>query len=345
MRGTVMYAAGDVRIENVPDPAIQQPTDAVIRVTRACICGSDLWPYQKLAPDDGARVMGHEAIGVVEELGADVRTLKIGDVVIMPFAFSDGTCMFCEDGLHTACVHGGFFGNPEVPGAQSEAVRIPQADGTLYPLPVGEDDALMPSLLTLSDVMGTGHHAAVVAKVGPGKSVAVVGDGAVGLCGVIAAKRLGADQIIIMGRHEDRIALAREFGAGEVVSERGAEAVQRVKELTDGYGVDAVLECVGLDQSMETAIEIARPGGAVGRVGVPQHASMPAAMPSFFKNVTIGGGPAPVRAYIDELLPDVLEGRIEPGRVFDRTVDLDGVPDGYRAMNERESIKVLVDPS
>ncbi|MEN3272688.1 MAG: hypothetical protein V7636_1449 [Actinomycetota bacterium] len=344
MRGTVMYAAGDVRVENVPDPVIQQPTDAVIRVTRACICGSDLWPYQSLTPADGARVMGHEAIGVVEELGADVRTLTVGDVVIMPFAFSDGTCMFCEHGLQTACVHGGFFGNPEVPGAQSEAVRIPQADGTLYALHVGEEDALMPSLLTLSDVMGTGHHAAVVAKVGPGSSVAVVGDGAVGLCGVIAAKRLGAEQIIILGRHEDRTELARAFGATEVVSERGTEAVERAMELTDGYGVDAVLECVGLDQSMETAIEIARPGGAVGRVGVPQHESMPAAMPSFINNVTIGGGPAPVRAYIDDLLPDVLEGRIEPGRVFDRVVDLDGVPDGYRAMDDRESIKVLVKP-
>jgi threonine dehydrogenase-like Zn-dependent dehydrogenase len=288
--------------------------------------------------------MGHEAIGVVEELGPDARTLKVGDVVVIPFAFSDGTCMFCEHGLQTACVHGGFFGNPAVPGAQSEAVRIPQADGTLYALPVGEDDALMPSLLTLSDVMGTGHHAAVVAQVGPGKSVAVVGDGAVGLCGVIAAKRLDAEQIIIMGRHADRIALARDFGATDVVSERGEEAVERVHELTDGYGVDAVLECVGLDQSMQTAIEIARPGGAVGRVGVPQHETIPAAVPSFSKNVTIGGGPAPVRAYIDELLPDVLEGRIEPGRVFDRIVDLDGVPDGYRAMNDRESIKVLVKP-
>src|SRR4051794_6491027 len=344
MRGTIMYAAGDVRIENIQDPAIEQATDAIIRVTRACICGSDLWPYQSLTPNDGARVMGHEAIGVVEEIGADVRTLRVGDVVVMPFAFSDGTCMFCEHGLNTACVHGGFFGNPQVPGAQSEAVRVPQADGTLYVLPVGEDDALMPSLLTLSDVLGTGHHAAVVAKVGPGKSVAVVGDGAVGLCGVIAAKRLAAEQIIIMGRHEDRVSLARDFGATDVVSERGAEAVERVRELTDGYGVDAVLECVGLDQSMETAIEIARPGGAVGRVGVPQHESMPGARPSFYKNVTIGGGPAPVRGYIDELLSDVLEGRIDPGRVFDRTVDLDGVPDGYRAMNDRESIKVLVKP-
>jgi threonine dehydrogenase-like Zn-dependent dehydrogenase len=345
MRATVMYAAGDVRIENVPDPTIQEPTDAVIRVTRACICGSDLWPYKNLQPDDGARVMGHEAIGVVEEIGANVRTVKLGDVVVMPFAFSDGTCLFCEEGLQTECVHGGFFGNPEVPGAQSEAVRVPLADGTLYALPVGEDDALMPSLLTLSDVMGTGHHAAVVAKVAPGKSVAVVGDGAVGLCGVIAAKRLGAEQVIILGRHEDRITLAREFGASDVVSERGEEAVERVKALTDGLGVDAVLECVGLDQSMETAIEIARPGGAVGRVGVPQHEAMPGAQTSFYKNITIGGGPAPVRAYIDDLLPDVLDGRIKPGRVFDRTVSLDDVPEGYRAMNDRESIKVLVKPS
>ena len=344
MRGAVMYQAGDVRIENVPDPTIQEPTDAVIRVTRACICGSDLWPYQSLKESDGARLMGHEAICVVEEVGGDVRTIKVGDLVVMPFAFSDGTCVFCEEGLQTECIHGGFFGNPEVPGAQSEAVRVPQADGTLYVLPVGEDDALIPSLLTLSDVMGTGHHAAHVAKVGPCKSVAVVGDGAVGLCGVIAAKRLGAGQIIIMGRHEDRISLARDFGATEVVRERGEEAVERVKELSEGHGVDAVLECVGLDQSMKTAIEIARPGGAVARVGVPQSEAMPGGQTSFFKNITIGGGPAPARAYIDELLPDILEGRIEPGRVFDRTVDLDGVPDGYRAMNERESIKVLVKP-
>src|SRR5438045_5419228 len=228
--------------------------------------------------------MGHEAIGVVEEIGADVRTLTIGDVVVMPSAFWDGTCIVCDEGLQAECVHGGFFGNPDVPGAQSEAVRIPQADGTLYALPVGEDDTLMPSLLTLSDVMGTGHHAAVVAKVGPGTSAAVVGDGAVGLCGVIAAKRLGAEQIIIMGRHADRVALAREFGATDVITERGSEAVERVKPVNGGYGVDAVLECVGLDESMETAIEIARRGGAVGRVGVPQHESMPAAQPSFYKN-------------------------------------------------------------
>jgi threonine dehydrogenase-like Zn-dependent dehydrogenase len=344
MRATVMYGAGDVRIETVPDPSVVEPTDAVIRVTRACICGSDLWPYKTLEHSETGRVMGHEAIGVVEAIGADVRTLKAGDLVVMPFAFSDGTCVFCADGLNTSCVHGGFFGNPEVPGAQAEAVRVPQADGTLFVLPVGEDDALMPSLLTLSDVMGTGHHAAVVAEVGPGKRAAVVGDGAVGLCGVIAAKRLGAEQIILLGRHADRIALAREFGATDIVSERGDEAVERVRELTDGFGVHSVLECVGLDQSMQTAIEIARPGGAVGRVGVPQDEVMPASRPAFFDNVTVGGGPAPVRAYIDELLPDVLEGRIQPGRVFDRVISLDDVPDGYRAMNDREAIKVMVEP-
>src|SRR5436309_623704 len=281
MRGTVMYAAGDVRIENVPDPRVQEPTDAVIRVTRACICGSDLWPYKTLQASDGARVMGHEAIGLVEAVGADVRTLKPGDLVVMPFAFSDGTCLFCEEGLQTECIHGGFFGNADVPGAQSEAVRIPQADGTLYALPVGEDDTLMPSLLTLSDVMGTGHHAAVVAKVGPGKSVAVVGDGAVGLCGVIAAKRLGAEQIIILGRHEDRIALARDFGATDVVSERGEEAIERVRELTGGEGVHSVLECVGHGAAMETAVGIARPGCVVGRVGGSQLSVSPGLLPGF----------------------------------------------------------------
>jgi threonine dehydrogenase-like Zn-dependent dehydrogenase len=344
MRATVMYSAGDVRIENVPDPQIIEPTDAVIRVTRACVCGSDLWPYQKMERSDTGRVMGHEAIGVVEDIGKDVRTIKRGDFVIMPFAFSDGTCAFCHDGLQTSCIHGGFFGTTEVAGAQAEAVRIPLADGTLFPLGAHADDALMPSLLTLSDVMGTGHHAAIIAKVAPGKSVAVVGDGAVGLCGVIAAKRLGAEQIIILGRHADRIALAKDFGATDVVSERGDAAVEQVRELTGGYGVHSVLECVGLEQAMNTAISIARPGGAVGRVGVPQEQTIPGSEPAFYNNVTVGGGPAPVRAYIEDLLPDVLEGNIEPGRVFDRTVGLDDVPDGYRAMNDREAIKVMVTP-
>jgi threonine dehydrogenase-like Zn-dependent dehydrogenase len=339
-----MYAAGDVRVEDVPDAAIVEPTDAILRVTRACICGSDLHPYHQMERSETGRPMGHEAIGVVEDVGAGVRSIKQGDLVVMPFAFSDGTCAFCREGLHTACVHGGFFDGYGTSAAQAEAVRVPYADGTLYPLPVGEEDALMPSLLTLSDVLGTGHHAAVVAKVGPGKRAAVVGDGAVGLCGVIAAKRLGAEQIIILGRHEDRIALAREFGATDVVFERGEQAIERVRELTGGEGVHSVLECVGYAQAVETAIGIARPGGAVGRVGVPQDDSLPASLPAFFGNITVGGGPAPVRAYIQELLPDVLEGRIQPGRVLDRTVGLDGVPDGYRAMDDREAIKVMVTP-
>ena len=344
MRATVMFGAGDVRVENVPDASLVEPTDAVVRVTRACICGSDLWPYKSMERSETGRVMGHEAIGVVEAAGADVRNVKVGDFVVMPFAWSDGTCDFCREGLHTSCVHGGFFGNEQVAGAQAEAVRVPLADGTLFVLPVGKDDALTASLLTLSDVMGTGHHAALTARVAPGKTVAVVGDGAVGLCGVIAARRLGAEQIIILGRHADRIALAREFGATDVVSERGDAAVERVRELTGGFGVHSVLECVGLEQSMLTAVGIARPGGAVGRVGVPQDETMPASQPAFYNNVTVSGGPAPVRAYIEELLPDVLEGRIEPGRVFDRVVGLDGVPDGYRAMDEREALKVMVEP-
>jgi threonine dehydrogenase-like Zn-dependent dehydrogenase len=229
-------------------------------------------------------------------------------------------------------------------GAQAEALRIPQADGTLFVLPVSGDDALMPSLLTLSDVMGTGHHAALVARVAPGKAAAVIGDGAVGLCGIIAAKRLGAEQIILMGRHSDRIALGRAFGATDIVSERGQEAIERVRDLTGGLGVHAVLECVGTDQAMNTAIGIARAGGAIGRVGVPHYEAVPAAQPLFYKNIIVGGGPAPVRAYIDELLPDVLEGRIKPGRVFDRTVDLEGVPEGYREMDSRKSVKVMVQP-
>src|SRR5947208_951795 len=339
MRATIMYRAGDVRVENVPDPTLKEPTDALVRITRACICGSDLWPYKDLAPTAIGRHMGHEAIRVVEAVGADVRIVKKGDFVVMPFAYSDGTCEFCHEGLPTSCVHKGFFGNGgEADGAQAEAIRIPLADGTLYVLPVREDHALVPSLLTLSDVMGTGHHAAVVAKVSHRKKAAVVGDGAVGLCGVIAAKRLGAEQIIILGRHSDRIALAKAFGATDVVSERGEEAAERVRALTGGFGVHSVLECVGTEQAMHTAVSIARPGGAIGRVGVPHYQGIPSSDLAFYKNITVGGGPAPVRTYIDELLPDVLEGRIEPGRVFDRVIGLDEVPDGYRAMDEREAI-------
>ena len=288
--------------------------------------------------------MGHEAVGVIEDVGSDVRTLKRGDFVIMPFACSDGTCAFCKEGLYTACVHAAFFGNGTLGGAQAEAIRIPNADGTLFAIHEHIDDASMPAVLTLSDVMGTGHHAALVAKVGPGKDVAVVGDGAVGLCGVIAARRLGAERIIMLGRHADRIALAREFGATDIVSERGVEGVERVLEITRGQGAHAVLECVGHGDAIATAIQIARPGGAVGRVGVPQDAAMPASLPAFYKNVTVGGGPAPVRAYIDELLPEVLEGRIQPGRVFDREVGIEDVPNGYREMDARKSIKVLIRP-
>jgi threonine dehydrogenase-like Zn-dependent dehydrogenase len=341
MRATIMYGAGDVRIEDVPDAHLIESTDALVRVSRAAICGSDLWPYNQMEHSDTGRRMGHEFIGAVESVGDDVRSIAVGDLVVAPFLWSDGTCVFCRQGLHSSCLHGGRYGSDDVDGGQGEAVRVPQADGTLVALPVGRDDALMPSLLTLSDVMGTGHHAAVVAKVARGSTVAVVGDGAVGLCGVIAAKRLGAEQIILLGRHADRIALAQDFGATDIVSERGDEAVERVRELTGGYGAHSVLECVGLEQAVATALEIARPGGAVGRVGIPQDDATPTGV-AFWKNVSVGGGPAPARAYIEELLPDVVEGRIEPGRVFDRTGSLDDVPDGYRAMNERESIKVLI---
>jgi threonine dehydrogenase-like Zn-dependent dehydrogenase len=343
MRATLMYGAGDVRVETVPDAALREPTDALVRVTRSAICGSDLWPYNQMEPSGEGRRMGHEFIGVVEDVGAEVRTMKTGDLVVSPFVWSDGTCVFCREGLHTSCLHGGRYGLDGVDGGQGEAVRVPQADGTLVVLPVSQDNELMPSLLALSDVMATGHYAALSAQVGPGKTVAVVGDGAVGLCGVIASRRLGAERIIILGRHAGRTTLAQEFGATDVVSERGDEAVERVRELTDGLGAQSVLECVGLKQSTVTALEIARDGGAVGRVGVPQEDSIPLGVETFFKNVTIAGGPAPARAYIEELLPDVLEGRIEPGRVFDRVASLDEVPDGYRAMNEREALKVLID--
>ena len=343
MRATILRGPGDIRIEHVPDAALAAPTDALVRITRACICGSDLWPYRGQGRSaDGGIAMGHEAIGVVEAVGRDVRRIKRGDFVVMPFAYSDGTCAFCHERLQTSCVPGGFFGvGGEAGGAQAEAVRVPLADGTLFPLPSREESALA-SLLTLSDVMGTGHHAALAARVSRGKKAAVVGDGAVGLCGVIAAKRLGAEQIILLGGHPDRIALAKKFGATDVVSERGDEAIERVRTMTGGFGAHSVLECVGSEQGLFTAIGVARPGGAIGRVGVPHYERLPEA--AFYNNVTISGGPAPVRAYVQELLPDVLEGRIEPGGVFDRVIGLDQVPDGYRAMDRREAIKVMVEP-
>ena len=343
MRATIMYGPGDVRVEHVPDSTIIEPTDALVVVTHAAICGSDLWPYRGYGDFRAAgNRMGHEFIGVVEAVGSEVRTLKRGDLVAAPFAVSDGTCVFCRAGLHTSCVQGHFWDELELEGGQAEAVRVPLADGTLYRLPVSKDNALMPALLTLTDVMATGHHAAVTSRVGPGKIAAVVGDGAVGLCGVIAAKRLGAEQIILLGRRPDRLELGKAFGASDVVTERDEEAVERVRQLTNGYGAHSVLECVGTDLSMQTSLSIARPGGAIGRVGVPHNVTIPAADPTFFNNLTVSGGPAPSRAYFDELLPDVLEGRIEPGRVFDFVGSIDKVPDGYRAMDDRSAIKVMI---
>jgi threonine dehydrogenase-like Zn-dependent dehydrogenase len=335
-----MYGPGDVRVENVPDPTLQAPTDAVVRVVRACVCGSDLHPFHDMPASAQGNPMGHEFIGVVEEVGTDVATLQRGDFVIAPFAYSDNTCEFCREGLPTSCRNGGFFST-----AQAEAVRVPLADGTLVKAPVGEDSALLPSLLTLSDVFLTGHHAAVKANVNPRTTVTVIGDGAVGLSAVLAAKRLGAERIVLMGRHKDRTDLGREFGATDVVAERGEEGIANVRELTGGDGTHTVLECVGHLPAYEMAYGVVRPGGVISRVGVPQYEEAPIGFGSLFRgNITLTGGPAPVRAYIEELLPDVLEGRIEPGKVFDRIVDLDGVPDGYRAMDAREALKVLVQP-
>lgn len=335
-----MYGAGDVRVEDVPDPRVKEPTDAVVRVVRACICGSDLHPYHSMPAVERGRKMGHEFIGVVEDTGAEVTTVRRGDFVIAPFAYSDGTCEFCREGLQTSCRNGGPFG-----GGQAEAVRVPQADGTLVKAPVGEDSALLPSLLTLSDVFLTGHHAAVRAGVGARTTVVVIGDGAVGLSAVLAARRLGAERIVLMGRHPARTDLGREFGATDVVAERGEEGIARVRELTGGDGAHAVLECVGYLPAYEQAVGVVRAGGTISRVGAPQYEEAPIGPASLFsRNITLTGGPAPVRAYLEELLPEVLDGRIEPGKVFDRTVDLEGVPDGYRAMDAREALKVLVRP-
>ncbi|WP_328869267.1 zinc-dependent alcohol dehydrogenase family protein [Streptomyces sp. NBC_00287] len=344
MRATLMYGAGDVRVENVPDPSIQRPTDAIVRVVRSCVCGSDLWPYGSLPASEQGQRMGHEFLGVVEELGSDVSGLKRGDLVVAPFVWADNTCDFCAEGLHTSCRHGGSWGRDGIDGGQGEAVRVPQAQGTLVKLPVAEDSALLPSLLTLSDVFCTGHHCAVTAGVNPRTTVTVIGDGAVGLSAVLAAKRLGAERIVLMGRHKDRTDLGRDFGATDVVADRREEGIERVRELTGGDGTHTVLECVGTLPALEMGLGVVRDGGTVSRVGAPQYTEVPLGFPEFMRNLTLTGGVAPARAYIDELLPDVLEGRIEPGRVFDRTVSLDDVPDGYRAMADREALKVLVQP-
>ena len=344
MKATVMYGAGDVRVEDVPDPVVQKPTEALIRVTYACVCGSDLHPYHDLGDTPEGRRMGHEAIGVVEEIGDDVRTLSVGDTVIVPFAWSDGTCPFCRDGITTSCVHGGFFDGAHS-ATQAEKLIVPEADGTAVKIPEGTDEALMPSLLTLSDVYLTGYHAAVQGQVGPGKTVTVIGDGAVGLSAVLASKQLGAETIILMGRHTARTDLGREFGATHVVAERGAEGVAKVMEITGGEGSHVVLEAVGHMPAYEQAYGIVRPGGTISRVGVPQYEEAPVGFTSLFgKNATLTGGPATVRAYLEAAIPQVLDGTIDPGRVFDRELPLSEIAEGYRLMDSREALKVLIRP-
>jgi threonine dehydrogenase-like Zn-dependent dehydrogenase len=344
MRATFLYGAGDVRVEDVPDPVLREPTDAVVRVVQSCICGSDLHPYHSMPPSDRGTPMGHEFLGVVEETGSQVSGFRRGDLVVAPFAYGDNTCDFCREGLQTSCRHGGFFPADEGGGGQAEAVRVPLADGTLVKLPVAQDSALLASLLTLSDVFGTGHHCAVRARVNPRTSVTVIGDGAVGLLAVLAARRLGAERIILMGRHKDRTDLGLDFGATEVVAERGEEGIEKVRELTGGDGTHAVLECVGHKPAYEQALGVVRAGGVISRVGVPQYDDAPIGWGLFGRNLTLTGGPAPVRAYIEELMPDILDGKVQPGRVFDRTIGLDEVPDGYRAMDQRIALKVLVRP-
>jgi len=347
MRATTIHAPFDMRVQDVPDAAVQQPTDAVVRVLRACICGSDLWAYRGESARTPGQRIGHEFLGLVEETGSEVSGLRRGDLVVAPFMWSDGVCDYCREGLTTSCEHGGFWGSAGSDGGQGEAVRVPFADATLVRLPgdAASDDRLLSALLTLSDVLGTGHHAAVGAGARPGATVAVVGDGAVGLCAVLAARRLGAERIIALGRHPDRTAIARRFGATDVVAERGDAAVEAVRELTRGQGAHAVVEAVGTEQSMRTAVGATRDGGAIGFVGVPHGSGTGLDLGVMFNgNIALRGGVAPVRTYIPELLPDVLDGTIDPSPVFDLTVGLDGVPDGYRAMDERTALKVMVTP-
>jgi threonine dehydrogenase-like Zn-dependent dehydrogenase len=349
VRATLIHAPRDIRLEDLPDPVLRLPGDAVVRVVASCVCGSDLWPYRGVTETAEPHRIGHEFVGVVEEVGAEVTTLRSGDFVIAPFALSDNTCVHCKNGVHTSCAHGAWWGGEDeqglpIDGGQGEFVRVPMADGTLVATPTRPDDSLIPSLLTLSDVMGTGHHAALAAGAGPGQSVVVVGDGAVGLCGVLAARRLGAERVIAMSRHKDRQEVARAFGATDIVEQRGAEGVAAVHELLGGIGADSVLECVGTGESMQQAIDAARPGGRVGYVGVPAGGAQLPIEQLFSSNISVGGGVAPVRAYLDGLLPDVLSGAIDPGRVFDLELPLSDVAEAYRAMDERRSIKTLLRP-
>lgn len=339
MHATVIYGEKDIRFEEVPDPVLSTGGDAIVRVVAACVCGSDLWPYRGVTPTDEPHRIGHEFVGIVEQVGAEVEKVAVGDFVIAPFYDCDNTCVNCRNGVSTSCLNGGWWD-----GAQAEFVGVPHADGALVAVPGPLNDDLLPSLLALSDVMGTGHHAAVSAGVTVGSTVAVVGDGAVGLCAVLAARRLGAARIVAMSRHPSRQAIARDFGATDVVAERGEAGAARVKELFDGIGVDCVLECVGMKESMDQAIRSARPGGMVGYVGVPNGGPELPIRRLFGTNVGVNGGVAPVRGYIEQLLPDVLSGAITPGRVFDLELPLDQVADAYVAMDERRAIKVLLRP-
>ncbi len=342
MRATVYYGAGDVRVEQVPDPGIETPTDALVRITHAAICGSDLWPYRGLNPWQPGWRIGHEWLGVVEEVGSEVRSVRRGDRVLAPFSYSDGTCEYCQKGLHGSCLHGGSWG-ARMLGGQAEAIRSPLADGTLVRLPpdIVEEGNLLPNMLLLTDVMATGHHAALTAGVRRGGVAAVVGDGAVGLCGVLAARRLGADRIIAIGHHADRLALARRFGATDTVTGTDEHVVAQVKEMTKG-GAPHVLECVGNKQAMDIAFGIARTGGTIGFVGQPHGTDVVNIRRMFLDNVRLHGGLAPVRAYVPDLMPDVLAGTLDPSPVLDMTVDLDSVPAGYAAMDARRALKVMV---
>lgn len=343
MRATTIHAPFDIRLEDVADPRLEGPGDAIVKVVASCICGSDLWPYRGDPPVTAPRRIGHEFVGIVEEIGSDVRTVKPGDFVIAPFVVSDGTCPNCLAGYQTACQNLVSYGSAKADGGQGEYVKLPYADGTLVATPEVPDDSLVPSLLTLSDVMGTGWHAARAARVKAGDTVVVVGDGAVGLCGVLAASRMGAERVIAMSRHVPRQKLAKEFGATDIISERGDAARDAVLDLTDGVGADAVLECVGTGQSMTTAFDVARAGSTVGFVGVPHGVEVPIGR-MFSRNIGLAGGGAPCRAYLPQLMADVLAGEIDPGKVFDSVIPLAEVAEGYKAMHERRAIKVLLTP-